>query len=87
MSEKDVEQLIKRKDKLNTQIELLQKQNKEREELITKLILELKQKGVDIELNTVDTVLSKYEDIYNKEYTELKFAIETAEMELTKNGL
>jgi len=87
MSEKDVEQLIKRKDKLNTQIELLQKQNKEREELINKLILELKQKGVDVELNTIDTVLSKYEDIYNKEYSELKLMVDKTEMELMKNGL
>lgn len=82
MSEKDVEQLIKRRDKVNTQIEMLEQQNKQIEQEINKLITELKIDGVDVNLENINTVLSKYEDIYNKEYTDLKLAVEKAEREL-----
>lgn len=82
MQEKDVEQLIKRRDKVNTQIEMIEQQNKETQSKINELILELNSDGVDVNLENINNVLSKYEDIYNKEYTELKLAVEKAEREI-----
>ena len=82
MQEKDVEQLIKRRDKVNTQIEMFEQQNKQIEQEISKLITELKADGVEVNVDNVNQVYTKYEEIYNKEYTELKLAVEKAEREL-----
>lgn len=83
MQEKDVELLIKRRDKINHQVEILQKQNKDIQTEIDLAIKELQDKGIDININNIEEVFSEYEKKVEIEYELLKSEVEKAEKELS----
>ena len=62
LQEKDIETLLKRKDKVNTQIEVIEKQNEEIKKDIMVKIKELKDLGIEI---TKDNLQEQY-DKFNK---------------------
>lgn len=85
LQEKDIEMLLKRKDKINTQIEIIEKQNEEIKKDIMNKIKELKELGVEITKDNLQEQYDKYNDLVEKQYNELKVEVEKAESEL--NGL
>lgn len=85
LQEKDIEMLLKRKDKINTQIEIIEKQNEEIKKDIMNKIKELKELGVEITKDNLQEQYGKYNDLVEKQYNELKVEVEKAENEL--NGL
>lgn len=85
LQEKDIEMLLKRKDKINTQIEIIEKQNEEIKKDIMNKIKELKELGIEITKDNLQEQYSKYNDLVEKQYNELKVEVEKAENEL--NGL
>lgn len=85
LQEKDIEMLLKRKDKINTQIEVIGKQNEEIKKDIMNKIKELKELGVEITKDNLQEQYDKYNDLVEKQYNELKAEVEKAENEL--NGL
>lgn len=82
MQEKDIETLIKRRDKINTHIEIIEKQNNEIDIEIEKLLSELREEGVDVTLDTLSDVYTTYENKCETEYAKLKLSVEQAEEEL-----
>lgn len=85
LQEKDIEMLLKRKDKINTQIEIIEKQNEEIKKDIMNKIKELKELGIEITKDNLQEQYGKYNDLVEKQYNELKVEVEKAESEL--NGL
>jgi EAL domain-containing protein (putative c-di-GMP-specific phosphodiesterase class I) len=85
LQEKDIEMLLKRKDKINTQIEIIEKQNEEIKKDIMNKIKELKELGIEITKDNLQEQYDKYNDLVEKQYNELKVEVEKAENEL--NGL
>lgn len=85
LQEKDIEMLLKRKDKINTQIEIIEKQNEEIKKDIMNKIKELKELGIEITKDNLQEQYDKYNDLVEKQYNELKAEVEKAENEL--NGL
>lgn len=85
LQEKDIEMLLKRKDKINTQIEIIEKQNEEIKKDIMNKIKELKELGIEITKDNLQEQYDKYNDLVEKQYNELKAEVEKAESEL--NGL
>lgn len=85
LQEKDIEMLLKRKDKINTQIEVIEKQNEEIKKDIMAKIKELKELGIEITKDNLQEQYDKYNDLVEKQYNELKVEVEKAENEL--NGL
>lgn len=85
LQEKDIEMLLKRKDKINTQIEIIEKQNEEIKKDIMNKIKELKELGIEITKDNLQEQYAKYNDLVEKQYNELKVEVEKAENEL--NGL
>lgn len=85
LQEKDIEMLLKRKDKINTQIEIIEKQNEEIKKDIMAKIKELKEIGIEITKDNLQEQYDKYNDLVEKQYNELKAEVEKAENEL--NGL
>lgn len=85
LQEKDIEALLKRKDKVNTQIEVIEKQNEETKKDIMVKIKELKDLGIEITKDNLQEQYDKYNDLVEKQYNELKVEVEKAENEL--NGL
>jgi EAL domain-containing protein (putative c-di-GMP-specific phosphodiesterase class I) len=85
LQEKDIEMLLKRKDKINTQIEIIEKQNEEIKKDIMNKIKELKELGIEITKDNLQEQYGKYNDLVEKQYNELKVEVEKAENEL--NGL
>lgn len=83
MQEKDVELLIKRRDKINNQVEILQKQNKDIQGDIDSAIKELQDKGIDITIDNIEEVFAEYERKVEAEYELLKSEVEKAEKELS----
>ena len=83
MQEKDVELLIKRRDKINNQVEILQKQNKDIQDEIDSAIKELQDKGIDIAIDNIEEVFAEYEKKVEVEYELLKYEVEKAEKELS----
>ena len=83
MQEKDVELLIKRRDKINSQVEILQKQNKDIQNQIDLSIKELQNKGIDITIDNIEEVFVEYEKKVEAEYELLKSEVEKAEKELS----
>lgn len=85
LQEKDIEILLKRKDRINTQIEIIEKQNEEIKKDIMNKIKELKELGIEITKDNLQEQYGKYNDLVEKQYNELKVEVEKAENEL--NGL
>lgn len=85
LQEKDIEMLLKRKDKINTQIEIIERQNEEIKKDIMVKIKELKELGIEITKDNLQEQYGKYNDLVEKQYNELKVEVEKAENEL--NGL
>lgn len=85
LQEKDIEMLLKRKDKINTQIEIIEKQNEEIKKDIMNKIKELKELGIEITKDNLQEQYDKYNNLVEKQYNELKVEVEKAEGEL--NGL
>lgn len=85
LQEKDIEMLLKRKDKINTQIEVIEKQNEEIKRDIMAKIKELKELGIEITKDNLQEQYDKYNGLVEKQYNELKVEVEKAENEL--NGL
>lgn len=85
LQEKDIEMLLKRKDKINTQIEIIERQNEEIKKDIMNKIKELKELGIEITKDNLQEQYGKYNDLVEKQYNELKVEVEKAENEL--NGL
>lgn len=85
LQEKDIEMLLKRKDKINTQIEIIEKQNEEIKKDIMAKLKELKELGIEITKDNLQEQYDKYNDLVEKQYNELKVEVEKAENEL--NGL
>ena len=85
LQEKDIEMLLKKKDKINTQIEVIEKQNEEIKKDIMAKIKELKELGIEITKDNLQEQYDKYNDLVEKQYNELKVEVEKAENEL--NGL
>lgn len=85
LQEKDIEMLLKRKDKINTQIEIIEKQNEEIKKDIMNKVKELKELGIEITKDNLQEQYAKYNDLVEKQYNELKVEVEKAENEL--NGL
>lgn len=85
LQEKDIEMLLKRKDKINTQIEIIEKQNEEIKKDIMNKIKELKELGIEITKDNLQEQYDKYNNLVEKQYNELKAEVEKAESEL--NGL
>lgn len=85
LQEKDIEMLLKRKDKINTQIEIIEKQNEEIKKDIMNKIKELKELGIEITKDNLQEQYDKYNNLVEKQYNELKVEVEKAENEL--NGL
>lgn len=85
LQEKDIEILLKRKDKVNTQIEIIEKQNEEIKKDIMLKIKELKEIGIEITKDNLQEQYDKYNNLLEKQYNELKIEVEKAESEL--NGL
>lgn len=85
LQEKDIEMLLKRKDKINTQIEIIEKQNEEIKKDIMNKIKELKELGIEITKDNLQEQYDKYNNLVEKQYNELKVEVEKAESEL--NGL
>lgn len=85
LQEKDIEMLLKRKDKINTQIEIIEKQNEEIKKDIMNKVKELKELGIEITKDNLQEQYGKYNDLVEKQYNELKVEVEKAENEL--NGL
>lgn len=85
LQEKDIEALLKRKDKVNTQIEVIEKQNEEIKKDIMVKIKELKDLGIEITKDNLQEQYDKFNKLLEKQYEELKAEVEKAEGEL--NGL
>lgn len=82
LQEKDIEMLLKRKDKINTQIEIIEKQNEEIKKDIMAKIKELREIGIEITKDNLQEQYDKYNDLVEKQYNELKAEVEKAENEV-----
>ena len=82
LTEKEIVELIKKRDRVNSQIELLGKQNTDTELEMVKAIKELQDSGVNVTMDNLQEMYDKYEIIVKKEYEQLSKAVSNAEEEL-----
>lgn len=82
MQSKDVTKLIKRRDVINTKIEVIQANNNKIQIDIDKLIKELCDDGIQVDTSNLSDIIKKYELIVEKEYNKLEQAVNEAEEKL-----
>lgn len=82
MQEKDIENLIKRRDKINTKIEMLEEQNIKTKIEINELKLELEEIGVNVTEDNIEELLQEYMQLRDEQYTELEKEVIKAEKEM-----
>lgn len=82
MQEKDIENLIKRRDKINTKIEMLEEQNIKTKIEINELKLELEEIGVNVTEDNIEDLLQEYMQLRDEQYTELEKEVIKAEKEM-----
>lgn len=82
MQEKDIENLIKRRDKINTKIEMLEEQNIKTKIEINELKLELEEIGVNATEDNIEELLQEYMQLRDEQYTELEKEVIKAEKEM-----
>lgn len=82
MQEKDIENLIKRRDKINTKIEILEEQNIKTKTEINELKLELEEIGVNVTEDNIEELLQEYMQLRDEQYAELEKEVIKAEKEM-----
>ena len=82
MQEKDIENLIKRRDKINTKIEMLEEQNIKTKIEINELKLELEEIGVNVTEDNIEELLQEYMKYRDTQYAELEKEVVKAEKEM-----